>query len=453
MLIEYLPHLMLLALVLLLITGFPVGGVLAGVGVAFALLGVAIGEYPLPSLFLIPNKVYQSIGENLTYPAVPMLLFMGVALESSGAARELLLCLQRVFGRIPGSMCISVILIGLLLAPLAGVIGASVATIAVAALPTMLHQRYRPEIATGVVAASGTLGVIAPPAIMLFFLSDALELTIGSMFLSPILPVLGLALAFMAFFVLADVVRRRPGADRSPVAVSGSLPVYLLRGLVLPVGLIALVLGSIVAGWVSPTESAAVGAVGGGAMIFIYRGFDLALLRQALYRTMEITGMVFFVVMGASIFSMVFRFYGGDDIAIGLFDHLALGDFAVLAAVLGIIFVLGFFIDWIEITLVSLPILYPAIQDLDFSLYVGSEQMARVWIGALIALVLQTSFLTPPFGFALFFLKGAAPRSIRMAEIYRGVVPLVAIQLLMIGTVLFFPVIATWLPATVLDLR
>ncbi|WP_028464301.1 TRAP transporter large permease [Nisaea denitrificans] len=451
-LVDYLPHLMLIVLALLLMSGFPVGAILAGVGVGFGLLGVVIGEYPVQSLFLIPSKIYMSIGENLTYPAVPMLLFMGVALEVSGAARELLLCLQRILGRAPGSMCVSVILIGLLLAPLAGVIGASVATIAAAALPTMMAQRYRPEVASGVIAAAGTLGVIAPPAIMLFFLSDAMELTIGSMFLAPILPILCLAGAFICYFIVIDVLRPRSGAAAMPSENGRSILIYLIRSLVLPVGLIALVLGSIVAGWVSPTESAAVGAIGGGAMIFLYRGFDLALLRQALVRTMVITGMVFFVVLGAGIFSLVFRFYGGDDIAIGLFEDLSIGDFGVLAVVLIILFVLGFFIDWIEITLVSLPILYPAISQLDFSAYVGSEQLARLWIGALVALVLQTSFLTPPFGFALFFLKGAAPDSIRMAQIYRGVIPLVAIQLLMIAAVLMFPALVTILPKAVLGI-
>ena len=183
MLIDYLPHLMILTLVVLLFTGFPVGGILAGVGISFALIGIVIDEFPIPSLFLIPYRIYESVGENLVYPAVPMLLFMGVALEISGAARELLLCLQRILARVPGSMCISVILIGLLLAPMAGVIGASVATIAVAAMPTMLNQKYRPEIASGAIAAAGTLGVIAPPAIILFFLSDAMELTIASIFL------------------------------------------------------------------------------------------------------------------------------------------------------------------------------------------------------------------------------------------------------------------------------
>ena len=411
---------------------------------------VVIDEFPIPSLFLIPYRIYESVGENLIYPAVPMLLFMGVALEISGAARELLLCLQRIFVRIPGSMCISVILIGLLLAPMAGVIGASVATIAVAAMPTMLAQRYRPEIASGAIAAAGTLGVIAPPAIMLFFLSDALELTIASMFLAPVAPILGLALAFIAFFVLSDIVWKRPDTDEAPIENGGSLLVYLIRSLVLPVGLIALVLGSIIAGWVAPSESAAVGAVGAALLIFLYRGFDLSLLRQALFRTMLVTGMVFFVVMGASIFSLVFRFYGGDDIAIGLFDDLALGDFGVLAVVLVILFVLGFFIDWIEIVLVSLPILYPAIRELDLGWYVGSDQLARLWIGALIALVLQTSFLTPPFGFALFFLKGSAPPAIRMAEIYRGVFPLVVIQIAMIAAVLAFPAIVTALPIALL---
>ena len=450
MLIDYLPHLMLLTLVVLLFTGFPVGGVLAGVGIGFALLGVVLDEFPVPTLFLVPYRIYETVGENLIYPAVPMLLFMGVALEISGAARELLPCLQRIFARVPGSMCISVILIGLLLAPMAGVIGASVATIAVAAMPTMLAQRYRPETASGVIAAAGTLGVIAPPAIMLFFLADALELTVASMFLAPITPILGLALAFIAFFVLSDAIWKRPPAVETVTDDDGSLAIYLIRGLVLPVGLIAMVLGSIIAGLVAPSEAAAVGAVGAALMIFFYRGFQLSLLREALYRTMLITGMVFFVVIGAGVFSLVFRYYNGDDIAVGLFEALNLGDFGVLLVVLAILFLLGFFIDWIEIVLVSLPILYPAIRDLDLAWYVGSASLSKIWIAALVALVLQTSFLTPPFGFALFFLKGSAPPEIRMGDIYRGVAPLVAIQLAMITAVLLFPAIVTSLPVALL---
>jgi len=453
MLVDFLPVLMLLTLAVLLFTGFPVGGILAGVGIGFALIGVAIDEFPVASFFLIPYRIYSAVGENLIYPAVPMLLFMGVALEISGAARELLLCLQRILSWVPGNMCVSVILIGLLLAPMAGVIGASVATITLAALPTMLEQRYRPEIATGAIAAAGTLGVIAPPAIILFFLSDAMEVTIASMFLAPVIPILVLALTFMVYFVVADWLRPSVPEVSAPAPQSHSLLVYLLRSLVLPVGLIALVLGSIIAGWVAPSESAAVGAVGAAFLLFLYRGLDLSLLRQALWRTMTITAMVFFVVMGASVFSLVFRFYGGDDIAIGLFDGLAISDFQILLIVLLILFVLGFFIDWIEIILVSVPILYPAIRGLDFTGYVGSDQLARVWMGALIALVLQTSFLTPPFGFALFFLKGSAPPQINMLQIYRGVVPLVLLQVATIGLVLAMPAIATWLPTEALGLR
>ena len=246
---------------------------------------------------------------------------------------------------------------------------------------------------------------------------------------------------------------KRPRLDerKTEPEIEGSIILYLVRSLVLPVGLIALVLGSIIAGWVAPSEAASVGAVGAALLIFLYRGLRPSLLREAFFRTMLLTGMVFFVVMGASIFSLVFRFYGGDDIAVDLFDALEIGDFGVLLVVLAILFVLGFFIDWIEIVLVSLPILYPAISQLDFSWYVGSAGLSKVWIGALIALILQTSFLTPPFGFALFFLKGSAPPSVRMADIYRGVFPLVLIQLAMIAAVLLYPAIVTVIPTMVLQ--
>ena len=453
MLYEYIPILMLISLAVLLFSGFPVGGVLAGVGIGFAFLGWLIDEFPTQSFFLIPYRIYSAVGENLVYPAVPMLLFMGVALEISGAARELLLCLQKLLSRVPGNMCVSVILIGLLLAPMAGVVGASVATITLAALPTMLAQRYRPEVATGAIAAAGTLGVIAPPAIMLFFLSDALEATIATVFLAPIIPILALASVFVVYFVGIDLIKPRPAATETETEDTRSLLVYVLRSLVLPVGLIALVLGAIIAGIVAPSEAAAVGAIGAALLIFVYRGLDFSLLREALLRTMTITAMVFFVVLGASVFSLVFRFFNGDDLAVGLFEGLALSDFHILLIVLLILFVLGFFIDWIEIILVSLPILYPVIRDLDFAAHVGSASLAKVWIAALIALVLQTSFLTPPFGFALFFLKGSAPPEIDMLHIYRGVVPLVLLQLAVIGAVLLIPDIAVWLPSQTLGLR
>ncbi|ANK81400.1 MAG: C4-dicarboxylate ABC transporter [Rhizobiales bacterium NRL2] len=450
-LVDYLPILMLVTLALLLFSGFPVGAVLAGVGAGFAVLGLVIDEFPIQSFFLIPYRIYSAIGENLVYPAVPLLLFMGVALEMSGAARELLLCLQKLISKIPGNMCVSVIIIGLLLAPMAGVVGASVATITFAALPTMLEQRYRPEIATGAIAAAGTLGVIAPPAIMLFFLSDALEATIASVFLAPIVPVLILALAFATYFVVMDILRPRAASMAGDEKPDISIVKYVLRSFVLPVGLILLVLAAIISGIVAPSEAAAVGAIGAAGLIFVYRGQDFSLLKQALHRTMILTAMVFFVVLGASIFSLVFRFYGGDDVAEGLFDGLAISDFQVLLIILLILFILGFFIDWIEIILVSLPILYPVIRDLDFAAYVGSEPLAKVWIAALIALVLQTSFLTPPFGFSLFFLKGAAPPEINIMQIYRGVVPLVAMQLMVIGLVLFIPQIVIWLPTALLN--
>ena len=260
MLVEYLPLLMLITMAVLLFTGFPVGGILAGVAIGFALIGVVIDEFPVQALYLFPDRVYNAVGENLVYPAVPMLLFMGIALEKSGAARELLLCLQRLFSCVPGSMCISVILVGLLLAPMAGVVGASVATITLAALPTMLVQRYRPEVATGAIAAAGTLGVIAPPAIMLFFLSDALEATIATVFLAPIIPILLLASVFIVYFVLIDIIRPRAPVQETLEVESYSFIVYVLRSLVLPVGLIALVLGAIITGVVAPSEAAAVGA-------------------------------------------------------------------------------------------------------------------------------------------------------------------------------------------------
>jgi TRAP-type mannitol/chloroaromatic compound transport system permease large subunit len=246
---------------------------------------------------------------------------------------------------------------------------------------------------------------------------------------------------------------RYGGATAADDVPSGSLLLYIFRSLVLRVGLIVVVLGSIIAGWVAPTESAAVGAAGAAVLISLYRGFSLTVIKDALIKTVDVTAMVFFVVIGAGIFSFVFRFYGGDDLALDLFEGLAISQWGILAAILAILFILGFFIDWIEITLVSLPILHPVIESLDFSAYVGSAPLADVWIAVLVAVVLQTSFLTPPFGFALFFLKGASPPGIRMMTIYRGIAPLVIIQLLAVGLILLIPALATWLPDSLLEIR
>lgn len=439
---------MILALALLLFSGYPVALVLIGVGLSFALIGHALGEFPLIAFFNIPLRIYSTLAENLIYPAVPMLLFMGIALERSGIGRELLLCLQVLLRRVPASQAVAVTLIGIVLAPSAGLVGASVATLAYLALPTMLERGYRTSFATISIAAAGTLGLILPPAIMLYFLADEIGVMISQMFLSTIVPALVLIALYLAYYISAALLDPRIAPPLAVLPTRGALQltIYVVRSLALPVPLIALVLGSVIAGLATPTQSACVGAAGAILLMLLNRSFSLRTLHEIVQGTALMTAMVFFIALAATVFSYVFRYFGGDVLMLGLLQDLGFGDWGMLLTMLAIIFVLGFFIDWIEIALITLPIFEPILKALDFSAYVGSSEFASLWIAALIALTLQTSFLTPPFGFALFFLKGAAPPTVALRDIYRGIVPIVALQLLGIALVLALPGLATWLP-------
>ena len=450
---SYLPIFMFVAFAVLLFTGYPVGLLLAGVGIAFAFIGHFLGMFPLLAFFNIPLRIYGSISSSLIYPAIPMLLFMGVSFEKSGVAREMLLCLQVLLRRVPGRLAVAVTVLGILLGPLPGLIGASVATLALLALPTMLDQNYKPALATGAVAAAGTLGVIIPPSVMLFFLAVQLGIPMGHVLLAALIP--GLTLA--GFYIVYYVVRCSFDPDAAPQATMpyGEGPLrllfYTVRSLALPVALIGVVLASFIAGWATPSQSGAIGAAGGLALMVLNRRFSLRRLHEVIVTTTLMTSMVFFIVIAAGVFSYPFRYFGGDDIIAGFIQGTGFNDWGVLILILGILFILGFFIDWIEITVITLPVFLPVLETLDFAAHVGNPVLVLVWIAALIALVLQTSFMTPPFGFALFFVKGAAPPSVTLADVYRGIVPLVAIQLAMIPLVMTLPALATWLPSMLLE--
>ena len=447
---DWLPLLMAGSLAVLLFTGYPVALVLSLVGLAFAGIGMSLDLISVLEITNITARMYGSVGENLLYPSVPMLIFMGLMMERSGVARDLLVCLQVLLRRVPGSLAIAVAFLGIILAPSAGLIGASVATIALIALPTMLDRGYDPAFASGAVAGAGTLGIIFPPAIMLFFLADLLGVRMGTMFLAPVIPV-GIILALYIVYFLARGVftpRSAPAHDAPPMPWP-TLVAYSARSLALPVALIVLVLGSIVAGIATPTQSSAVGAAGSVLLTIANRSLSRTMLREVLERTVSVTAMVFFVVIGASVFSYTFRSIGGDTLIVDLLEATGLGTWWMLSMVLAVIFLLGFIIDWIEIALITLPIFYPILESLDFGDRFASSEQTFAWIAVMIAINLQTSFLTPPFGFALFFLKGAAPPEVDMATIYRGIVPFVLIQVAVLGLVMAFPALALWLPGAV----
>lgn len=448
MIVDALPFLMLLSLAVLLFSGLPVAVILAGLGIAFCFIGITLGEMPAIALFNVAPKVFSGVLSTPFYPAVIMLLFMGIALEKSGIARDMLTGLQILLGRVPASLVIAVLLIGVILAPAAGVVGASVVTLSLIALPTMLRNGYSPSVATGSVAAAGTVGIILPPAVMLFFLSSQFQVPIGSMFMSTVVPGAILMLGYMIYYIANGVINSSGNpveAIERPGSVSSWI-LLLIRGLIMPVGLIVLVLGSIMMGWATPSQSGAIGAAGGLLLIILNGRLSWTLFKDLINTTANLSAMVFFIIIAAAVFSYPFRYFGGDTLIVEALSALNLGPWFMLLLIIGIVFILGFFIDWIEITVITLPLFVPVLQGLDFTEHVGGGPLPMLWIAAVTALVLQTSFLTPPFGFALFFLKGSAPPGVTLAHIYRGIMPIVVIQIAVIVAVLLFPDIVIWLP-------
>lgn len=446
MIIEILPFGMLAALVLLLFSGLPVAFVLAGLGVSACLVGWAVGEMPLIALYNIPPKLMASMRGSLFYPAVAMLLFMGVALEKSGIAHDMLNVLRLLLRRVPAGMAVAVLLIGVVLAPAAGIVGASVVTLSLIALPAMLNAGYRPQVATGSVAAAGTVGIILPPAVMLFFLAGQFQVPIGSMFVATVVPGGILLALYLGFYVLTG--KPEAGQQVSPDGPDTFVgwAMLLLRGLIMPLALVMLVLGSIIMGFATPSQSGAIGALGGLILTILNGRLTWVLFKDLIRTTANLSAMVFFIIMAAAVFSYPFRYFGGDTAIADALGALNMGPWPMLVFVVGVIFLLGFFIDWIEITVITLPLFVPVLQTLDFSAHMDGAGLSMLWIGAITALVLQTSFLTPPFGFALFFLKGSAPPGITLAHIYRGVIPIILIQLVVISLVLWQPGLILWLP-------
>jgi tripartite ATP-independent transporter DctM subunit len=443
--LDALPFVMLGALAVLLFSGLPVAVVLFGLGTAFSVLGWLLGEMPAAAFFLIPGKLVSALDGSLFYPAVVMLLFMGVALERSGIAQDMLRCLRLLTGRAPGGMALSVLLIGVLLAPAAGVVGASVVTLALIALPEMLRAGYSAPAASGAVAAAGTVGIILPPAVMLFFLAGEFQVPLGSMFMATVMP----GALLLALYALWYMISARPSADApGPEAPATALgwAGLLLRGLAAPASLIALVLGSIILGWATPSQSGALGAAGALVLTILAGRFRPALFVELVETTARLSAMVFLIIMAAAVFSYPFRYFGGDTAVADALAALGLGPWQALLLITFIVFVLGFFIDWIEITVITLPLFYPVLAALDFSGHAPAGTTTLLWMAAVMALTLQTSFLTPPFGFALFFLKGAAPPGVSLGDIYRGIAPIVAIQIAVIALALAWPPLVLWLP-------
>ena len=430
--------------------GYPVALTLAGTSFLFAVIGAIVGIFDMAFLEAFPNRLF-GIMENTTLIAVPLFIFMGVMLEKSKLSEDLLSSMADLFGGLKSGLGLSVVLVGALLAASTGIVGATVVTMGLMSLPTMLERGYQPSKATGLIAATGTLGQIIPPSIALVLLGDTLSnayqqaqlnmgifspktVSIGDLFLGAIVPGLILVFLYSGYLLLTS-----QSIKETQSRVLDSNTIYTaLKNLLPPVVLIIAVLGSILGGFATPTEAAGVGAFG-ATLLAIFKGkLNLFTLNVVSKNTVKVTSMVFFILIGAAIFSLVFRGFGGDTLVENFFEELPGGVFTATLIVMVVIFVLGFILDFIEITFVVVPIVGPVL------LAMGLDP---VWLGVMIAINLQTSFLTPPFGFALFYLRGVAPQSVQTIDMYKGVIPFIAIQLLLLISIWIFPEIATWLPS------
>ncbi len=521
----YIGAYMFLALALTLFTGMPVAFAVGGISTLFAFWSIYLEFLDWPIFYQIIQRVWGGDGasgavQNPILVAIPCFVFMGTMLEKSRVAEDLLHILQVMLRRVPGGLALSVTLMGTIMAATTGIIGASVVMITLLALPTMLARGYSPALATGTIAASSTLGILIPPSIMLVLMANLMAISVGNLFIGAIIP--GLLLSGLYFLWIMTVATVKPSMapsmelDELDLEPSGRSNIWLflgicvvsifaafeaevlnihddinwpligfmtifiaamwigkkegntllggiLKGFVPPIFLIVMVLGSIFAGWATPTEAAGVGAFGSLVLAAINRTLSWDVLRSVIHRTSLTVAMIFFIFVGATAFSTVFRNVYGEDLIIEFIEHLDLTPWLLLFMLMGTIFLMGFFFDFLEITLIILPVFTPIIQALApaFASHLGMEdptnaaQLVNVqaqvtyWFAILVAVNLQTSFLTPPFGFALFYMKGVAPSTVKMQEIYRGIIPFVILQLIGLALVVEFPSLALWLPEQV----
>lgn len=447
--LEILPGIMFLTLVAGLFSNLPVGIVLMGITLVFGLIALQIGEMRMAQLTLLPNRIYGGIIENPVLVAAPMFIFMGVVMEKTRIAEDLLISLQKVLRSVPGGLALAVTLMGTILAAATGIIGASVVMLTVLALPTMIQRGYSPSLAAGTVASAGTLGILIPPSVMLVFMGDLLTLNLAKLFVAAFLPGLFLAGLYLVYIVLKGTFDPKSSPPMPNEVMGHAVWREFFVSLVIPFMIIVAVLGSILGGWATPTEASGVGAFAALLLGFLRGRLSWTALNQSMDGSVRTIAMLFFIFAGATAFSFVFRQIGGEEFIVETARGLNMGDWGLLAMMMVIVFIMGFFFDWIEITLIVLPIFAPIVQLMDLGDHIARSDLIY-WFAVLIALNLQTSFLTPPFGFALFYLKGAAGNVITMGQIYRGVVPFVLVQLAALGIIVWKPGIAMWLPNYVL---
>ncbi|WP_428606700.1 TRAP transporter large permease [Sedimenticola sp.] len=446
---EILCILMFASFIGLLFSGFPVAWVLGGLAFLFTVIGWLTGTYTdlmadsfysidWPYTSAVVDRIWD-VMKNWVLVALPMFIFMGLMLDRSGIAGQLMGNFVKLFGRMRGGYAVTVALIGILLAASTGIIGASVVLLSLLGLPVMLENKYRPSFAAGTVCSVGTLGILIPPSIMLVLMADRLAMSVGDLFLGALIPGVLLGVLYIGYMVLYAALV--PGAAPAPQhsdEVTWKLFLGVLWAVLPPAGLILAVLGTIFMGLATPTEASGVGAFGAILLAWANRQLNLDVFREVCQQTTRTTAFIFAIFLGATAFSLVFRGLGGDELIESGLTSLPFGPTGIVIAILAFTFLLGFFLDWIEITLIVLPLVGPVVQNLGFDL---------VWFTVLFAVCLQTSFLTPPVGFALFYLKGVAPKEVTVAHIYKGVLPFIALQLLGLALVFVWQDLVTWLPS------
>ncbi len=451
---DFLPLFMFLMMGIMLFSGYPVAFILGGVSITFGLFGFALDVFSINEFFNFAPRIWGFAAENLVLVALPTFIVMGIAMERSGVAEDLLHITQILLRKVPGGLAMSVTVMGTILAAMTGIIGASVTMMTALALPTMLNQKYYPSLATGVICASGTLGILIPPSIMLIIMGDLLQVPVGTLFMAAWGP--GLVLVVMYLTYIGFYAKINPDAapklspDQMGTFEKGELFRLVIRGFVPPVALIFMVKGSILFGFATPSEAGAVGAFG-AFMLATAKG---RMSWQKLKGICEASGltisMIFMIIIAATCFAYVFRSLGGDYIVEDLIAEAGLGSWGLLFLIMFIVFILGFFLDWVEITLIILPIFAPLVGGLDFGDHLAASDI-KMWFLVLVAVNLQTSFLTPPFGFAIFYLKGIAPKGVQTLDIYRGIIPFVIIQVIGLSLVIAYPEISLWMARTAYD--
>ncbi len=444
---ELLPLLMFATLGVLLFSGYPVAFILGGLALIFGLLGFLLGTFKLVHFFNFVPRIWGQAAENLVLVAIPTFIFMGVMMERSGIAQDLLYCVQLILKRVPGALALGVTIMGTILAAMTGIIGASVTMMTALALPTMMKQGYSHALSCGTIAAAGTLGILIPPSIMLIVMADLLTVSVGNLFSAAIMPGLTLAAMYLLFIFTAAKLKPSLAPPLPPDLLNvpkGKLLPLLFRAFFPPVFLIGTIKLSILLGWATPSEAGAVGAAGAIVLAALWGRLNWKMMNGACQSAARTISMVFFIIISATCFAFVYRQLGGDDAVEHMIKEAGLGSWGFLFLVMAIVFFLGFFLDWIEITLIVLPVFAPLIGTLDFGDHVPKADIVY-WFLILLAVNLQTSFLTPPFGFALFYLKGIAPKEIKIQSIYLGIIPFVIIQLIGLILVMIFPQLALWL--------